>query len=113
MALFRRTLVATVMGFLTGLFCAWGATRVGDFGHWVLVGLVASRTVAGFAIGVSRWRMAWWLHGPVMGAIFGLPVSLPALQSGTSGFYTMMAASVVYGFVIELVTSVILRQKQA
>ncbi|MEO0140645.1 MAG: hypothetical protein ABIM88_03755 [candidate division WOR-3 bacterium] len=112
--LFKRTLVATIMGFLTGLFCAWGYTRTPnmEFGFWVLASVIASRTVAGFAIGISRWKMPWWLHGPVLGAIFGLPLSLPPLSTGMNGFYMLMGASIVYGFLIELVTSVIFRAKQ-
>jgi len=109
--LFKRTLIATIMGLLTGLFCAWGSARMG-FGFWILASIVASRTVAGFAIGISRWKMPWWLHGPIMGAIFGLPISLPAFSTGPNGFYLLMGASIVYGFIIELVTSLIFRAKQ-
>ncbi len=122
--LLKRTLIATVMGLLTGLFCAWGSARMG-FGFWILASVVASRTVAGFAIGISRWKMPWWLHGPILSAIFGLPLSVTAFSSGVSflygfiptgaganGFYMLMGASIIYGFIIELVTSLIFRAKQ-
>ena len=123
--LLKRTLIATIMGLLTGLVCAWGRSMMTDYGFWMLVSIVASRTVAGFAIGISRWKMPWWLHGPVLGAIFGLPISITAFGSGVSflygfiptgaganGFYILMAASIVYGFIVELVTSLIFRAKQ-
>jgi len=57
--------------------------------------------------------MPRWLHGPVMGAIFGLSLSLSDLRNGAYGFYTLMGASMVYGFLIELITSLMFRAKQA
>lgn|GEM_PF-5037840 len=48
-----------------------------------------------------------------MGAIFGLSLSLSDLRNGAYGFYTLMGASMVYGFLIELITSLMFRAKQA
>ena len=112
MKLFRRVVVTTVVGFLAGLFCAWGSTRAGDFGFWVLASVVANRTLMGFAIGISRWRMPWWLHGPIMGVLFGLPMALPAMERGPSVFWFLTAASGVYGLIIEFFASVVFRAKQ-
>ncbi len=107
-----RVIIATIIGLLTGLFCAWGTSRTTELDVWILVGIVLSRTVAGFAIGISRIKMAWWIHGPVLGLIFGLPISFQALTSSAYGFFMLLIASIVYGFVIELFTSVIFRAKQ-
>ena len=114
MKFFTRVLIATIMGLLTGLFCAWGTmSSKPELGWAIIASIVASRTIAGFAIGISRWKMPWWLHGPVIGAIFGIPVSLSALGGGWFGFTALFGASIVYGFIIELVTSLIFRAKQA
>jgi hypothetical protein len=108
----RRVAIATIVGLLTGLFCAWGTSRRVDLDVWILAGIVFSRTVAGFAIGISKLKMPWWLHGPVLGLIFGIPVSVQAISTNMSGFYALLGASVVYGFIIELITSVIFKARQ-
>ncbi len=107
----KRITVATIMGFLCGLFCAWGASSMG-FSFWVLASTVANRTVMGFGIGISRFKMHWAIHGLLLGAIFGLPLSLAALQSGVRNFLALEGASIVYGFLIELVTSILFKARQ-
>ncbi len=102
----KRVVSATVLGFLAGLFCAWGAAQRG-FGFWILASTVANRTLIGFALGISRLRWPWALHGMALGAIFGLPLSLSAVPGG--GFWPLELASVVYGFLIELVVSRLLK----
>ncbi len=104
----KRIWIATLLGFLAGLFCAWGAASKG-FGVWILASTVANRTLIGFAIGISSLRLGWATHGILMGAIFGLPLSLSALQSSLSSFLILEAASIVYGFVIELLTTKVFR----
>ena len=107
----KRIFITTIVGFLCGLFCAWGASGMG-FSFWVLASTVANRTVMGFGIGISRLKMHWALHGLLLGAIFGLPLSLAALQSGVRGFLALEGASLIYGFLIELVASVIFKARQ-
>ncbi len=107
----KRLWIATVIGFLTGLFCIWGASARGQFGTWILVSTVANRTLIGFAIGISKFKMHWALHGVLMGAIFGLPLSFAALQNGVVSFLILEIASIIYGFTIELVTTVVLKAK--
>ncbi len=102
----KRLAVATVLGVLAGLFCAWGAAARG-FGFWTLAATVANRTLIGVAIGISGLRWPWWVHGAVIGAVFGLPLSLSAVPGG--GFWVLEVASVVYGLVIEAVLSRLLR----
>lgn len=107
-----RIMVATILGLLTGLFCAWGTYRSADVGIWILVGIVLSRTVAGFAIGISSLKISWWLHGILLGFIFGLPLSFQALSINAYVFFVLLIASIVYGFIIELITSFVFRAKQ-
>ena len=107
----KRLWIATIVGFLTGLLCVWGASQRGSWGTWMLVSAVANRTLIGFAIGMSRFKMHWAVHGALMGAIFGLPLSLAALQSDFASFLAFELASIVYGFVVELVTAVIFKAK--
>lgn len=104
----KRLWLATFFGFLSGLFCALGGIKMG-FGMWILISTIANRTLIGVAIGISRLKMNWALHGILMGALFGLPLSLSALESGPNGFIILEGASVVYGFVIELLTTVVFK----
>lgn len=107
-----RITIATILGLLTGLFCTWGLSRNSDIGIWMLVGVVLSRTTAGFAIGISRLKISWWLHGMILGFIFGLPLSFQVLSYSAYVFFVLLAASIVYGFMIELITSIVFRAKQ-
>jgi len=72
----------------------------------------------GFVIGISAWKMNWLLHGILMGLIVGLPFSLSAMAQQVPGmgkwgiFFLTWALGIVYGFIIELVTSVFFKAKK-
>jgi len=104
--MFKRVLVTTFLGFIAGLICVWGALGRG-FGFWILLSALANRVLIGFAIGISSLKLPWFLHGILIGAIFGLPLSLAAVPNG--GFWILEIASIVYGFLIELITTKVLK----
>jgi len=105
----KRLWVSVITGFVLGLFCAWAASSKG-FGTWVLVSIVANRTTIGLAIGISKFsKMHWALHGMLFGALFGLPLSLSVLQSGVAPFVVLEIASIIYGFIIEVVVRIFFR----
>ena len=77
----KRVLIATIFGLIFGFIC-WGLASSGGGTAWYLaLSIIVSRTILGFAIGLSAWRLGWWLHGILMGAIFSLPMAL-------GGFFT-------------------------
>ena len=84
----KRLLIATVLGFVCGLLSWVGARAVApDPIPWPGVfAIILSRTVLGFAIGLSAWRVVWWLHGLVLGLIFSLPAAFGGLWMGM-GWY--------------------------
>jgi hypothetical protein len=113
---FRRIIIATVLGIISGFVCASLASSNGANPlPWALtVSIILGRTLLGFGIGISNWKMAWWLHGIVMGVVFSLPMAFSVLISSPFAiFIATIAMGVVYGVLIELVTSVIFKAKQS
>ena len=109
----KRILVGTVFGFVTGIICYLGG-RFGlkdEISTAMLLYILANRTLIGFVIGISPLRMHWALHGIVMGAIVGAPFAAGCLLE-QNNLETALAAFIlgaVYGFVVELFTSVVFR----
>ncbi len=105
--LIRRLYLATVFGTMVGLICLVGLVRFANTGNWMAMSIGFDRLLIGFAIGVSRLRLSWWIHGLLMGSIFGMPASLLLMEVGTGFFFLSMLLSAVYGLVIEFLTSIV------
>jgi len=65
------------------------------------------RLLLGFVIGISSLRIHWALHGIVIGLIVGLPAYPLIYFEGRLISYSLMG--IVWGFVIELLTSVVFK----
>ena len=111
----RRVIIATVCGLGFGLVCLWLAcsnpNATGPVAASVKWSIGLSRTVMGFAIGISALRLVWWLHGIVMGIVFSLPLAGGVLDRPSIAIGTVVLG-VVYALLIELITSVIFKAKQ-
>ena len=85
----KRTIIATLSGVLFGFICyGLASSGPGELAWPVSVQIILSRTLIGFAIGVSCWRMHHWaIHGPVMGAIFSLPLAFSGLMVASNQSY--------------------------
>jgi uncharacterized membrane protein len=70
-----------------------------------------NRTFIGFMIGISCWRMHWALHGIIIGLLGSLPIAAPLVgkSSTVMGFVLIMIAGIVWGFLIELLTTVVFK----
>ena len=120
----KRLLIATALGLLFG-FLNWllvrnvamaplgwlGARNVAapPLGWPGALIIILARGALGFAIGLSAWRIRWWLHGLVLGFIFSLPAAfaLPPLLGMTWTLSPLpVLAGMLIGFLIELITSV-------
>ena len=116
----KRLIIATVSGLLFGFVC-FGFASYGreDFNSWLAISIILGRTLIGFAIGISRFPMKHWaIHGLVMGFLFSLPGAFGAgvspEGSGMSGemlFTASLVMGVIYGFLIELITTVLFKAK--
>jgi len=114
----KRIIIATIVGILCGFICLTFASSGGnEIPDPIKLQIVFSRTLIGFAIGISSLRVHWTLHGLIIGLLFSLPMAFSGMMAETPGFTaTMMFTSTVimgmiYGFVIELVTSVLFKAK--
>jgi len=122
-----RIAFGTVMGIVFGVFVVKLLDRVGvgDFGDrltfagrmWVLL----SEAIVGFGISVSGLRMPWFLHGGLLGLVFSIPMSIwmlrvygiavPTAPFAVRVFFLMLALGVVFGVLIELVLSAVLKAR--
>ena len=116
----KRLIVATLSGLLFGFFCfGFACSGSGDIETWLGITIISGRTLMGFGIGISRFPMKnWAIHGIVMGFIFSLPAAFGTMMMPENPEFTpqMLAIStvvmgIIYGFLIELITSVFFKAK--
>ncbi|MGP8329626.1 MAG: hypothetical protein ACT6FF_04855 [Methanosarcinaceae archaeon] len=119
----KRIIIATILGLLSGLVCWKMASASGNL-HWAIaVNIILGRTLLGFGIGISSLKFSWWMHGIIIGFIFSVPMAFATLAtptaSATSGappafyiFLGTMVMGVIYGVIIELITTVLFKAKQ-
>jgi hypothetical protein len=116
----KRLIIATLMGFFTGLICygfAWGGLRNIPFA--VALQIILTRSLAGFAIGISIFKMGHWsIHGAVIGFLFSLPLAFDDLMSPPEPEFTKLTLflitvvmGTVYGLLIEFVTTILFDAK--
>ena len=115
----KRVAVATICGFGFGLVCMGLASSNPDGPglsaamKWTII---VSRTLTGFTIGISALPLAWWLHGILIGCLGSIPMALPVLDNPDLGpgiAVGTIVMGVVYGFLTEVITSVLVKAKPA
>jgi hypothetical protein len=116
----KRCIAATVMGFATGFICfALASSSPGVLPSAVAYQIILSRALAGFTIGISNFKMGHWsIHGAVIGAVFSLPLAFSGLMAPdnpefdkSTMFIMTVALGLIYGILIEFVTSVLFKAK--
>jgi len=117
----KRLFIATLFGLVFGFVC-FGMASSGnnDVSNLLAINIILGRTLIGFGIGISRFSLKHWsLHGLIMGLIFSLPAGFGAMLapenpefSHTMMFAATVVMGVIYGFLIELITTVVFRAKQ-
>ena len=112
----KRIIIATIMGAICGIICWKMASSNGELPAAIAASIFFSRVLLGFGIGISAWKMSWWLHGIIMGVIFSIPGAFGGLASPEQAVFIFVGTigmGVIYGVVIELVTTVLFKAKQA
>ncbi|KPL13833.1 hypothetical protein AMJ74_04520 [candidate division WOR_3 bacterium SM1_77] len=108
----KRLVIATLFGVISGLIC-WGLSSSGGPQPWFFaVSTILSRTLIGFAIGFSVFKIKWWLHGIIMGLIFSLPMAFQGFYVPGKELYIFFGTlimGIIYGFFIELFTTVVFK----
>jgi hypothetical protein len=117
----RRLLIATASGLLFGFVC-FGLASSGPASLPLPVAyqIIAERTLIGFAIGISALKMRHWtLHGLLMGFLLSIPLAFSGLMapdspeySKTSMFVFTIILGMIYGLLIELITTKLFKSPQ-
>lgn len=111
----KRTMIATLMGLAMGVLCATVAFRGGLMKASIsaLVWVLLNRGMMGFTIGISNLKWHWAWNGIVLGVVVGSIFSYSLyLHEGDARLALMTPiGNSVYGFLIELFTSVVFRQR--
>ena len=107
----KRIIIATIFGLITGILCYLGGKYYADveFTTGIALSTILNRTLIGFVIGISLFKLNWALHGILMGIIVGLPFSIVAIGQGD--FWTLLIFSIIWGFIIELFTTLVFKAK--
>jgi hypothetical protein len=109
----KRIIIATIFGVIFGIVCWWLASSSAPTVWFMALSIILSRTLIGFVIGISVLKMEWWLHGIIIGALFSLPMALNTLFIPGNAVYIFLATivmGIIYGFLIELFTTVVFKQ---
>jgi hypothetical protein len=110
-----RLLVTTILGFLFGVVC-WllsssGQPQMPAAMSW---SIIFSRALIGFVIGISAWKINYMLHGIILGFIVSIPMALGGLSfQGFKIFLATLIMGMIYGFLIELITHLIVKEEGA
>lgn len=116
----KRLIIATLSGLLFGFICYLLASSSGSLPTPVALQIIISRTLMGFAIGISSLKLGHWsIHGVILGLLFSLPMAFSSMMAAENPQFTkeMMFVStiimgVIYGFLVELITTAIFTAKQ-
>ena len=117
----KRLITASLLGLVFGFVC-FGMASGGpnEIPQILAINIILGRTLIGFGIGISRFSFKHWsLHGVLMGLIFSLPAGFGAMLapenpdfSHNMMFVSTIGMGMVYGFLIELITTVLFKAKQ-
>ncbi len=117
-----KIVVATILGFIAGLVCYSLSKSGGEPITATLAwSIILGRTLIGFTIGISAWRINYLLQGILIGLIVSLPMALaggsfvpPEADPSKAAFifWGTLIMGGVYGFFIALITNLIVKEKK-
>lgn len=115
----KRMWIATVSGLIFGFVCYGFASSGGnEINIWLALSIITSRTLLGFGIGISKFKIHWVLNGLLMGLLFSIPSAFGSMIGPENPEYppSMIAIStivmgMIYGILIEIITSIICKEK--
>lgn len=117
----KRLIISTLLGLVFGFVCyGFASSGQNEISTILAINIILGRTLIGVAIGISRFSCKHWsLHGILMGFLFSLPAGFGAMlgPENPEFSHTMLLTStivmgIIYGFLIELITSVVFKARQ-
>jgi hypothetical protein len=115
----KRLIIATLGGIVFGFVClGFASSGPYDLPAPVAYQIIFSRALIGFAIGISGLKgLHWSLHGLLMGLLFSIPMAFSGMMadnpdfSKTAMFLSTVIMGMIYGLLIELITSVLFKAR--
>lgn len=115
----KRVLIASLSGVLFAFVCLQISSTGGKLPMPIVLQILTSRTLIGFAIGISSLHVKHWsIHGLLMGALFSLPLAFSGLMAPETPEFSSLVMLIltiimgmIYGLLIEVITSVIFKAK--
>jgi len=110
----KRVIIATAIGLLTGLFCAYGTVMLADKGELgfvlttgILASIIYNRVLIGFVVGIAdNIEIHTILRGAIIGAVISMAMSIMSLIDGdVIGGLTIIGFGVVYGIIADVVAT--------
>ena len=110
----KRVVIATLCGSLFGVICtSLASTNPESEVSWqIQMTILFSRTLMGFTIGISAFKMRWWLHGIVIGFVTSIPMAIPVMDR-TDIFIGTFVMGMIFGLLTELITTKLFKEKAA
>ncbi|MFB0509019.1 MAG: hypothetical protein ACETVX_00820 [bacterium] len=109
----KRVVFTTLLGIVSGVFSVFIITSPNGLPRYFSYFIIINRIVMGFAIGISCIKLPWWLHGLLLGALFSLPMMPVLISISRYATVWMIVMGGLYGVIIELITSQILKAKSS
>jgi uncharacterized membrane protein YccF (DUF307 family) len=104
--------VSTILGLFFGVICMLLTKYSVMVDFWpVGVSFLLHHTVMGLVIGVSSLKMHWSIHGLFWGALFGIFLAIGHI--GTTPAVNVFIFVLIWGFLIETLTSKVFRRPQS
>jgi hypothetical protein len=110
----KRVVIATLCGLLFGIVCMSLASSNPDSEvSWsIQMSILFGRTLMGFTIGISAFKMQLWLHGLLLGFVTSIPMAIPVMDQ-MDIFIGTFVMGMIYGFLTELITTKLFKAKAA
>ncbi len=110
----KRVVIATLCGLLFGIICmTLASSNPESVLPWsVQMTILFGRTLMGFTIGISAFKMSWWLHGIVLGFVTSIPMAIPVMDR-MDIFVGTFVMGMIYGLLTELITTRLFKAKAA
>jgi hypothetical protein len=103
----KRLIICILGGIAAAIVCVTGMKSSGNIEITtpILLSVVGNRILIGFVIGISGWRIHYLIHGALIGLIVTLSSSIIMIPENTTGCIMYTVAGLIYGLLIELVTT--------
>jgi len=117
----KRLFISTLLGVVFGFVCfGFASSGQNEISPLLALNIILGRTLIGVAIGISRFTLKHWsLHGIIMGLVFSIPAGFGAMLGPENPEFphtilmlSTIVMGMIYGFLIELITSVVFKARQ-